>query len=155
VQLPTVQVPGATLPTLPASLPGAGPGAPGASSSTPAGAPATPSGGIDYAPPGQSIEDQVVPKGHGPDIRGGHVPDALDSVLLGGPDGSSTVAAGQGVDGVPDGAPLATHSARPIDLAGNKAPAGLPALLGIIATVALSLVTAMYARLYLMRRQNG
>src|SRR5262249_43230852 len=34
-QLPTVQVPGATLPTLPARLPGAGPGARGASSSTP------------------------------------------------------------------------------------------------------------------------
>jgi hypothetical protein len=149
--LPTVQVPGATLPTLPASLPSAGPEAPGASSSKPAGAPASPSGGIDYAPPGQSIEDQVVPKGYGPDMRGGHVPDALDSVLLGGPDGSSTVAAGQRADG----APLATHSARPIDLAASKAPAGLPALLGIIATVALSLVTAMYARLYLMRRQNG
>jgi hypothetical protein len=44
-------------------------------------------------------------------------------------------------------------TARPIDLAGIKAPAGLPALLAIIAIVALSLVTAMYARLYLMRRQ--
>ena len=53
-----------------------------------------------------------------------------------------------------DGAPV-THSARPIDLAANRAPAGLVALLGIIAIVALSLVTAMYARLYLIRRQAG
>ncbi len=149
-QLPTVGVPGATLPTLPASLPSAGPGLPGSSSSAPAGATRSPSPGIDYAPPGQSIEDQVVPKGYGPDIRGGHVPDMLDSKLLNGSSGTAVPGAGAA-----DGVPVATHSARPIDLAANRAPAGLVALLGIIAIVALSLVTAMYARLYLMRRQAG
>jgi hypothetical protein len=152
-QLPTVQVPGATLPTLPASLPSAGPGLPGASSSRPFGAPTTGSAGIDHAPPGQSVENQVVPKGYRPDIRDGHVPDALGSVLLNGRGGSS--AATTAGDGAPAGEPVASHSARPTDLAANKAPAALAALLGIIATVALSLVTAMYARLYLMRRQAG
>jgi hypothetical protein len=151
-QLPTAQVPGATLPTLPASLPGAGPGLPGASSSSPVGAATTGSAGIDHAPPGQSVENQVLPKGYRRDIRDGHGPDALFSVLLNGRGGSAAAAAG---GGAPAGGPVATHNARPTDLAASKAPAALAALLGIIATVALSLVTAMYARLYLMRRQAG
>ncbi|HEY3087255.1 MAG TPA: hypothetical protein VGJ59_04245 [Jatrophihabitantaceae bacterium] len=150
-QLPAVGVPGATLPTLPASLPSTGPGLPGSSSSGPAGTTSSPSPGIDYAPPGQSIEDQVVPKGYGPDIRGGgHVPDMLDSELLNGT-GATAVPGAAAAEGVP----VPTHSARPIDLAANRAPAGLVALLGIIAIVVLSLVTAMYARLYLIRRQAG
>jgi hypothetical protein len=154
--LPTVGVPGATLPTLPASLPSTGPGLPGSSSSGPAGATSSPSPGIDYAPPGRSVEDQVVPKGYGPDIRGGHVPDVLDSELLNGTSGAGATVPGDGAaDGAPGDMPVATHSARPIDLAANRAPAGLVALLGIIAIVALSLVTAMYARLYLIRRQAG
>lgn len=153
VQLPKVGVPGVTVPTVPARLPTAGLGVPGAASSRPA--PGSPSPGIDYAPPGQSIEDQVVPKGYGPDI-GGHGPHALDSVLMNGLSGNGNVTSGGlGAADTDAGKPVPLHSARPIDLAGNKAPAELPVLLGIIATIALSLVTAMYARLYLMRRQTG
>jgi len=44
-------------------------------------------------------------------------------------------------------------STKRIDLASNKAPAAqLPVLLAIIAIIALSLVTATYARLFLLRR---
>jgi hypothetical protein len=153
VQLPKVGAPGVTVPTVPARLPTARLGVPGASSSRPA--PSSPSPGIDYAPPGQSIEDQVVPKGYGPDI-GGHGPHALESVLMNGLSGNGTAASGGlGAASTDAGLPVPTRSARPIDLAGNKAPAELPVLLGIIATIALSLVTAMYARLYLMRRETG
>lgn len=151
VQVPKVGVPGTTLPTLPAQLPSVplpSPGLPG--SSGPAPHPSS-SAGIDYTPRGPSIEDQVVPKGYGPDIRRDHGPQAADSVLLNGVGGSSTLPGGGNADGVP----VPTHSARPIDLAANRAPAGLPALLAIIAMVALSLVTAMYARLQLMRRRAG
>jgi hypothetical protein len=151
VQLPTVRVPGATAPTVPVRLPSSAPNLPG-TSSHPA-APSSPSPGIDYAPPGPSIEDQVVPKGYGPDLRDGHAPDALDSALVNGRSGSTT--GGQRADGAHAGMPIQTGSAGPMDVAANKAPAELPALLGIIAIVALSLVTAMYARLYLMRRQAG
>lgn len=153
VQLPKVSVPGTTLPTIPAHLPSLG--LPGPSSKPASRPSSSPSGGIDYSPPGQSVEDQVVPKGYGPDIRGDHGPDAVDSVLLNGLSGSSTLPGGGRANGAQAGLPVPTHSARPIDLAANRAPAGLPALLGIIAIVALSLVTAMYARLYLMRRQAG
>lgn len=152
-QLPTVGVPGATLPTVPASLPTGDLGPSGASSTGPTGAPSSPAPGIDYAPPGQAVEDQVVRKGYGPDMRGGHVPDGLDSALLNGQSGSTPGAPGS--DGAHGGAPVATHSARPIGLAANRAAAGLVALLAIIAIVALSLVTAMYARFYLMGRRAG
>jgi hypothetical protein len=58
-QLPTVHVPGSTLPTLPAQLPSSSLAPPGSSSSKPASAPSTPSPGSDYPPPRQPIEDRV------------------------------------------------------------------------------------------------
>jgi hypothetical protein len=94
-----------------------------------------------------------VPESYGPDTSGGHAPDALNSVLLDGLSGETAVSGGRSGAGAVAGVPVPTHGARPIDLAGIKAPAGLPALLAIIAIVALSVVTAMYARLYLMRRR--
>jgi hypothetical protein len=49
--------------------------------------------------------------------------------------------------------PSTTTTTKRIDLAANKAPAAqVPVLLAIIAIIALSLVTATYARLYLLRR---
>ncbi|MDT4944285.1 MAG: hypothetical protein QOH14_1018 [Pseudonocardiales bacterium] len=49
--------------------------------------------------------------------------------------------------------PDTTTTTKRIDLAANKAPAAqMPVLLAIIAIIALSLVTATYARLYLLRR---
>ncbi|HEY7050397.1 MAG TPA: hypothetical protein VH373_24490, partial [Jatrophihabitantaceae bacterium] len=102
-----------------------------------------------------------VPKGYGPNEGSGHNPDvALNSVLLNGLHGGSgavpnslsggAVADGSGGDAAP---PVPLRSGQPIDLAANRAPAGqMPVLLAILAIIALSLVTATYARLYLMRR---
>jgi hypothetical protein len=146
-------MPGSTLPTLRAQLPSSSLAPPGSSSSKPASAPSIPSPGSDYPPPQQPIKDRVVPEGYGPDTSGGHAPDALNSVLLNGLSGETAVSGGRSGAGALAGVPVPTQGARPIDLAGIKAPAGLPALLAIIAIVALSLVTAMYARLYLMRRR--
>ena len=151
VQLPTVGVPGATLPTLAASLPGTGSG-PGSSSPASADTPGNAAAGTGNLPQGQSGADQVGPNGDAPDIRDGHAPDALDPVLL---NGLSGVGTGLGRGTRPGDGVRVAHSAQPLGLPANKPPAWLPPLLAIIAIIALSLVTAMYARLYLMRRQAG
>jgi len=101
-----------------------------------------------------------MPKGYGC-CDTGHVPDGtLDSVLLNGLSGG-TGAIPNDLGGLPGAGPVAksgatpapTRGGQPIDLASNKAPAGqMPVLLAILAIIALSLVTATYARLYLMRR---
>src|SRR5882757_3815259 len=161
VSLPQVGLPGVNTGTLPVSLPSAGLGLP-----TPTPTPSTPSGGssggINYTPPPGSIQDSVMPKGYGTPDDGLHNPDsALNSVLQNGlrggtgavPNDLSGVsgAAAPGASGaVPAPRP---RTGQPIDLAANKAPAGqMPVLLAILAIIALSLVTATYARLYLMRR---
>ena len=52
-----------------------------------------------------------------------------------------------------DAAGKARKVIKTIGLSSNKAPAAqLPVLLAIIAIIALSLVTATYARLYMLRR---
>jgi hypothetical protein len=153
VQLPTVAVPGATVPTPAASPAGTGPG-PSSSSSQTGDTPSSPVAGTGQVPPSQSVADQVVPRGGGPRIRAGHAPDALDRALLNGPGGLGTGVAGN-TRAAGASLPVSIHSAQPLGLPANKPPAWLPALLAITAIVALSLVTAMYARLYLMRRQAG
>jgi hypothetical protein len=159
VQLPTVGVPGANLPTVPVVPPSLNPGLPtGAQPSSPAGG----SSGINYTPPGGLIQDSVVPKGYGPNEGNGHDPDAaLNTVLLNGLSGG-TGAVPNDLSGALPGSrgsaapPVPTRSGQPIDLAANRAPAGqMPVLLAILAIIALSLVTATYARLYLMRRSAG
>lgn len=148
--LPSVGVSGATLPSIPVSPPTLGPPEP-AHSPTSSGGP--PNGGIavDYTPHGPSVEDQAVPKGYG---GGGSGP---TNPGLPGPlsDGSRAVSALE-----PIGKPFAGAKHVPlrkgqrIDLAATKAPAGrMPVMLAILAIVALSLVTATYARLHLLRRR--
>lgn len=160
-QLPHVGLPGANLPTIPVSLPSASLGVPPPSgSSTPPSGPSVP-GGLNYTPPGGMVQDSVVPKGYGGD--GGHQPDSggLGSVLLNGLGGGTGAVPGPLSDLPGGNAPGGTsgkgvspsRGGEPIDLAANKAPAGqMPVLLAILAIIALSLVTATYARLYLMRR---
>lgn len=158
VQLPRVGLPGATLPTVPVNPPSLSSGLPskahsGASSS-----------GINYRPPGGLIQDSVVPKGYGCCDQGGHAPDAaLNSVLLNGLPGghgavpgdlSGSVAPGSaGKNGAPAAVP--DRARKPVDVASSKAVAGqMPVLLAILAIIALSLVTATYARQYLTRRSG-
>ena len=148
VQLPPVGEPGATLPTI--TPPGGG------SASSPTPAPSEPSGGsgtrIDYQQPGQSVEDRVVPHGYGGDGRAPAVNQALIGDLANG-SGGQNGASGQALAGPAAKGNPATTVGRPINLAANKAPAGqMPVLLSILAIIALSLVTATYARLYLLRR---
>ena len=163
VQLPTVGVPGANLPTIPVVPPSLNPGLPtGSKPSTPTDG-SSGSGGINYTPPGGLIQDSVVPKGYGPDEGSGHNPDAaLNSVLLNGLHGGTGAVpnslSGGAVQGNSGGQapPVPIRSGQPIDLAANRAPAGqMPVLLAILAIIALSLVTATYARLYLMRRNTA
>jgi hypothetical protein len=163
-QLPHVGLPGATLPTVPVSLPSASLGVPTPkpSSSTPPPGNVSVPGGLNYTPPGGMVQDSVVPKGYGGDDGAGHLPNSdLGGVLLNGLNGGSGVVPGP-LGSLPNGnAPgagsgksaAAQRDGHPIDLAANKAPAGqMPVLLAILAIIALSLVTATYARLYLMRR---
>jgi hypothetical protein len=89
-------------------------------------------------------------------VSAGVLPDAGGATQLstGLPDGS--VAANPANPQASD-SPAAKANAKTttetLDLASNKAPAAqLPVLLAIIAIIALTLVTATYARLYLLRR---
>lgn len=161
-QLPHVGLPGVNAPTIPVSPPSASLGlsTPKPSPSTPpAGGSSLPSG-VNYTPPGGMIQDSVVPKGYGGE-DGGHQPGDLNSVLLNGLSGGTGVVPGPLGDlpggnasgGASGKGAVPSRGGQPIDLASNKAPAGqMPVLLAILAIIALSLVTATYARLYLMRR---
>ncbi len=145
VQLPPVGEPGATLPTITT----------GGSGSSPTPAPNEPGGGsgtrIDYQQPGQSVQDRVVPHGYGGDGRAEAVNQALIGDLANGV--AQNGAGGQALAGSAAKGNPATTAGQPINLAANKAPAGqMPVLLSILAIIALSLVTATYARLYLLRR---
>ena len=148
VQLPPVGEPGVTLPTI---TTGAGSG------SSPTPAPGEPGGGsgtrIDYQQPGQSVQDRVVPHGYGGDGRALAVNQALIGDLANGTGAGQNGAGGQALAGNAASGSPATTAGQPINLAANKAPAGqMPVLLSILAIIALSLVTATYARLYLLRR---
>jgi hypothetical protein len=163
-QLPHVGLPGVNVPTIPVSPPSASLGlpTPKPSSSTPPPGNVSVPGGLNYTPPGGMIQDSVVPKGYGGDDGSGHLPDSdLGGVLLNGLNGGSGVVPGPLGDlpagGVPAGSSgkgaKQTRDGQPIEMAANRAPAGqMPVLLAILAIIALSLVTATYARLYLMRR---
>ncbi|MDP9117689.1 MAG: hypothetical protein M3O28_10635 [Actinomycetota bacterium] len=153
----TVQLP-VTLPSVPA-LPGAGGNKPTAGS------------GSTTAPAGSSTANTVcVPCEVVPNVgMGSGVGGASGGFAGVGPDANTTTQLGRGLS---DGgalksspAPVVTSTAAALDspqinthvnLAANKAPAAqMPVLLAIIAIIALSLVTATYARLYLLRRNTA
>lgn len=142
-----------TLPTLPVtvpSLPGVG------GTTAPGGGQATGPGGINYTPPPTTVPEQVMGGIRG--VSAGVLPDAGGATQLstGLPDGSvaANPANPQASDSPAAKANAKTRtSTKTLDLASNKAPAAqLPVLLAIIAIIALTLVTATYARLYLLRR---
>jgi len=155
-QLPTVGVPGINAPTIPVTiptLPGLGGGKTTGTNPGQAGNP----GGSTYTPPGLTIPQEVVPSGDG------NGPGTVDNSGF----GSALPNLGNGFGSVPsavtstapDGAittldPANTQQkAKTVQLAANPSPsAQMPVLLAIIAIIALSLVTATYARLYLLRK---
>jgi hypothetical protein len=131
------------LPTIPVTLP-AVPGLPGASS--PAGPSPTPAGtGVGYTAPGTQVPAEVVPRGGGPDLSGQRTAGA------GGSNAKNT--------GLTETGPLASSGTpnlpggKSVDLSAKKRPAAqVPVVLAISAIVALSLVSALYARRYLLSR---
>lgn len=155
VPLPTVSVavPEPTLPDLGGLLPGGGSKTSGSGS----GHSSTPSSGATYTPPGLTIPEQVVPKGYGNGAGtvgagggfGNALPDVGGGLVNGAPDSGAGAAAPSG-----SSSPAAARvSSSAADLAANPTPSPqLPVLLAILAIIALSLVTATYARLYLLRR---
>jgi hypothetical protein len=159
-QLPTMTLPALSLPTIPLSLPdlpvGSLPGLGSSSGSTGAG-----TGTGTLKPEGPSIPDLVVPKGdgNGPgtvDLGGGFGNVLPDLGNVG--SGFGNIAApvqGASTASIPsDVAPAASQvKAHTVELASSPSPSGqMPVLLAIIAVIALSLVTATYARLYLLRK---
>jgi hypothetical protein len=143
-QLPTLGLPGLNLPTLGVTVPTVG-----GSGST------TPGGGFTYTPPPTTVPEMVVPHpqdGNGGDggVGLGNLGGDLPSVST----SSSATSAGSG-SGQSSAAPSPTKKpSKHVELAStNKlSTAQVPALLAILAILALSLVTGTYARLYLMRR---
>jgi hypothetical protein len=154
--LPPVQ---ATLPVTVPTLPDLGgliPGGGGKTSGSGSGHSSAPSSGTNYTPPGLTIPEQVVPKGYGNGAGtvgagggfGNALPDLGGALVNGAPD------SGAGAAPSSNSSPAAANvSSNAADLAANPTPsAQLPVLLAILAIIALSLVTATYARLYLLRR---
>jgi hypothetical protein len=113
-------------------------------------------GTVKYTPPPTTVPEKVMPRAVHYGGGGGYAPPAAGSGGGGGvaapapqPSVTSTVAA-------PTTSPAAkVKPAKTVDLAQHDQLGGaqLPVLLAILAILALSGVTAMYARLYLLRRR--
>lgn len=155
-QLPTIGVPGVTLPTIAVPVPNltspAG-GSTGSSGGTSGGSHSTPTPGLSNEIP---VPAQVVPGPNVPGSNGG-----FDSGILPDTSGSSGGSGGLvPVAGSSDAAKAngdtatqnSTGKHKTIDLASTKSSTGqLSVVLAIIAIIALTLVAATYARLYLVR----
>jgi hypothetical protein len=145
-----VNVPVPNLPSLP-GLPGGGGGSGGGGGGTGGGGGGG-GGGGHYKPPTEPVPDQVM-GGIGSGF-GGVAPNGGTSTQLGTglPDNSGQSSATNGGGKATNGSSKPQTQTQTV-YASNKAPtAQLPVLLAIIAIIALSLVTATYARLYLLRR---
>jgi hypothetical protein len=144
-----VNVPVPNLPTLPGGGGGGGTTPPGGGGG--GGGGGGNGGGGHYTPPPTTVPEQVMGGIGGGVVTNGGATTQLGTGL---PDQSTAT----GTAGSPPALPNPSASSQPSvpNLAGltsNKAPAAqLPVLLAIIAIIALSLVTATYARLYLLRR---
>jgi hypothetical protein len=144
ITLSPIAAPTLPLPSL-TSIPNVVPSVPVDSTTVPAGG----NGGTSTAT-GECVPCEVVPNPGGGGF-GGAGPDA-GSVTRIGSALHEGLAAGSAPSGTATDSDTTTTTKR-IDLAANKAPAAqMPVLLAIIAIIALSLVTATYARLYLLRR---
>lgn len=169
-KLPGVSRPPVTLPTLPVTVPSLGdlpvPGRAGRSGAAGDGSSAhTGSGLPKWTPPGLSVPEQVVPKGYGPQQSGpsgySHQVDALTA--------APGVSLGRAESDAPanPASPVAAHSSASAPSPTRTVPAAallsaattdghgqpMPVLLAIVAIIALSLVTALYARTYLLRKK--
>jgi hypothetical protein len=144
-----VDVPVPNLPTLPGGGNGGGSNGPGGGGGGGSSAP-----GGHYDPPPVTVPEQVM--GNVGGNVGGVSPNGGGSTQLGtGLPDRSSAANGNNDQESSDKTPGKSKTTKVVGTAytANKAPAAqLPVLLAVIAIIALSLVTATYARLYLLRR---
>ncbi len=160
-QLPTLGVPGVNLPTLSVGIPSIPsinlPGGSGGGGKTtpPAGGGST-SGGGELPVPAR-----VVPNGDGGAVfgnsGGGYFPAGLPNTSgLGSAAKPLPAASGTKSSAAPTVNQDSTGKHKTIDLASSKAQSTgqLSVILAIIAIIALSVVAATYARLYLLRREG-
>lgn len=161
VRLPPVKVPGTKV-NVPVTVPSTAlphlP-SPGHAPSKPSSKPASSVPGLSYLPPGESNQDRVMPPGYDDNGGAGLGPNSDLAVLLN-PHGAGIgvtpngPAPDNGVAAIPGASTGKAGKARAVDVATSEPPVGqqMPVLLAIVAIIALSLVTAAYARLYLLRR---
>ena len=157
-QAPTIGINGINVPTIPVNVPSLIPTLPGGggSSGGSGGGSSTPPGGGSTGTEVECVPCVVVPSvglggGGAGGGGGGNFSPGADNGLVGGIRNPVTQPSVTATVTMP-GEPSKTTTKR-VDLASNKAPAAqVPVVLAIIAIIALSLVTATYARLYLLRR---
>jgi hypothetical protein len=154
-QLPTIGVPGVSLPTIKVSVPKLKPSLPGGGKSTsPAPGGTTSSGGQADLP----VPAGVVPQGNGGGVLGGTNPGSFDPGTLPNVSGqvsnlSPLVPIGSRTSGAAPDKQNSTGKNKTIDLAsGRAASSQLPVILAILAIIALALVAGTYARLFLRRQ---
>jgi hypothetical protein len=154
VSLPPVNVPGLTPPAV--SVPSvAVPGLPGAR--TGGSTSSQPGSGmqLNYKPTGASVADRVMPKGYGSGSGASsqYVAPGLNGSSLNAP--AIPFKASNASTGSKPTAGPAKAAPSSVDVASNSsrsAITGLPALMVVLAVVALSAATAFYARTFLMHR---
>jgi hypothetical protein len=140
ITIPPVQLP-VTIP----SLPGSGGGSSGGSGGGSSGGSGGGGGG------GLCVPCIVMTS---PGGGGGQVaPDANSVTQIGSGLTDPRIPGSGGSNSGPSATPASPTKSKHVELASNKAPAAsMPVVLAIIAIIALSLVTATYARLFLLRR---
>jgi hypothetical protein len=148
VSIPPVALPSVTVPALP-SLGGLLPGSTPTAGST--GGTATSGNGLGYNDPGQQVPAAVVPKGGGNGLFGeGSNGSGGSGSSGGGANGKNAALTGSGVTA--SGSPSLANG-KTVDLSAKKTSAAqIPVVLAVLAILALSLVSAAYARMYLLRR---
>ena len=150
VSIPPVALPSLSVP----SLPNLGGLLPGGSTPTVAnGGTANNGSGLGYNDPGQQVPAGVVPKGGGSGLFGqGSSGSGSGSGSGGGANGKNAALTGSGVTA--SGSPTLTNG-KTVDLSAKKTSAAqIPVVLAVLAILALSLVSAAYARMYLLRRST-
>ncbi|MEO6885176.1 MAG: hypothetical protein ABI232_02665 [Jatrophihabitantaceae bacterium] len=156
VILPQITVPTIAVPNLvPTGLP-----LPGVTKSTTSASKAPATGAPAYAGMPVTIPDLVVPKGDGPAVGGGIGILPAFGAELPAFGGSGVPQPLTGSTSTPSALPITTAGAaqpaaqsQSVELASSpSSTAQMPVLLAIIAVIALSLVTATYAKLYIARK---
>jgi hypothetical protein len=155
-QLPTIGVPGVTLPTITASVPNLTSGASGSGSASGSGGPSAPQSSIgnDIPVPARVVPGpNSIPYGGGGDYGTGALPDSGTSLTGGQASSLPTTAAAPAKLQTPQQNSTGRH--KTIDLAASRPSTGeVWVVLAIVAVIALTFVAATYARLYMLRHDG-